>query len=60
MPAEQFVMPAVVVIGLWIVLQLWQGAGSLGRLGHAGGVAYLAHLGGAAAGLPTVLIVLKN
>jgi membrane associated rhomboid family serine protease len=40
-----------VVIGLWIGIQIWQGAGSFGRLGNVGGVAYLAHVGGAASGL---------
>jgi membrane associated rhomboid family serine protease len=45
------VMPAVLVIGLWIVLQLWLGFGSIGRLGEGGGVAYLAHVGGAATGI---------
>ena len=44
-------VPAVVVIGLWIGIQVWQGAGSFGRLGNVGGVAYLAHVGGAVAGL---------
>jgi membrane associated rhomboid family serine protease len=44
-------MPAVVVIGLWIGLQIWQGAGSIGRLGVTGGVAYLAHVGGAVTGI---------
>jgi membrane associated rhomboid family serine protease len=44
-------MPAVMVIGAWILLQIWQGAGSIGRLGAVGGVAYLAHVGGAATGI---------
>ncbi len=44
-------MPAVMVIGGWIVLQIWQGVGSFGRLGSSGGVAYLAHVGGAATGI---------
>jgi membrane associated rhomboid family serine protease len=44
-------VPAVVVIGLWIALQVWSGLGSIGRLGQVGGVAYLAHIGGAAAGI---------
>jgi membrane associated rhomboid family serine protease len=45
------VVPAVLVIGLWIAFQVWQGAGTIGRLGNRGGVAYLAHVGGAAAGI---------
>jgi len=44
-------MPALYVIGAWILLQLLQGVGSVDRLGESGGVAYLAHLGGAATGI---------
>ena len=50
------IMPAFVVIGVWIVLQVVQGYGSIGRLGEVGGVAYLAHIGGAAAGLVVALL----
>ena len=45
------VLPAVVVIGGWIALQIWLGAGSLRRAGDSGGVAYLAHVGGAVTGI---------
>jgi membrane associated rhomboid family serine protease len=45
------VLPAVIVIGGWIALQIWLGAGSLGRAGESGGVAYLAHVGGALTGI---------
>lgn len=44
-------MPAVLVIGGWILLQVWQGVGSVGHLGETGGVAYLAHIGGAVTGI---------
>jgi membrane associated rhomboid family serine protease len=44
-------LPAVVVIGGWIVLQIWSGAGSIRKSGESGGVAYLAHVGGAATGI---------
>lgn len=44
-------MPALAVIGLWIGLQVWEGFGSLGRAGQTGGVAYLAHVGGAVTGI---------
>jgi membrane associated rhomboid family serine protease len=44
-------MPAVVVIGIWIAMQIWEGVGSIGKLGESGGVAYLAHIGGALTGL---------
>ncbi len=43
-------MPAFLVIGAWIVIQIAGGYGSIGHLGEVGGVAYLAHIGGAAAG----------
>lgn len=48
-----FLVPALVAVGLWIVLQVWQGIGSFRHVGQAGGVAYLAHVGGAATGLFT-------
>ena len=44
-------VPALLVIGLWIVMQLISGAGSLIAAGPGGGVAYLAHVGGFAGGL---------
>jgi membrane associated rhomboid family serine protease len=44
-------MPAILVIGVWIVMQVWEGVGSIGRLGESGGVAYLAHVGGALTGI---------
>jgi len=45
-------MPALVVIGLWIVLQLFSGFGALATTTSAetGGVAYMAHIGGFIAG----------
>ena len=45
------VLPAVIVIGGWIVLQIWLGAGSFRKIGESGGVAYLAHVGGALTGI---------
>jgi membrane associated rhomboid family serine protease len=45
------VLPAVIVIGGWIALQIWMGAGSFHRGGDSGGVAYLAHVGGALTGI---------
>jgi membrane associated rhomboid family serine protease len=50
-------IPAVVLLGLWIVLQLFIGAATLGAdVESAGGVAYFAHIGGFVAGM--ILIVL--
>jgi membrane associated rhomboid family serine protease len=45
------VMPALVVIGGWIALQIYLGAGALRQSGDSGGVAYLAHVGGALTGI---------
>ena len=44
-------MPALIVIGFWIVLQLVSGVGSISHAAGTGGVAYMAHIGGFAAGL---------
>jgi membrane associated rhomboid family serine protease len=44
-------MPALVVIGLWIVLQFFSGIGSIANTADTGGVAYMAHIGGFFAGL---------
>ena len=45
------VVPAYVMIGLWIVLQFVLGAASLGYTQQSGGVAYGAHVGGFICGL---------
>jgi membrane associated rhomboid family serine protease len=45
------VVPAYVMIGLWIVLQFVYGAASLGYTQQSGGVAYGAHAGGFLCGL---------
>ncbi len=50
-------VPALLVIGLWIVLQLVSGIGSIAnttQTGDAGGIAYMAHVGGFFAGLVLV------
>ena len=43
-------MPAFIVLGLWIALQLISGVGTIGNA-DVGGVAYMAHIGGFVAGL---------
>ena len=48
-------IPAMVVLGFWIVLQLLSG---LGSFGSSGGVAFFAHVGGFLAGMG-LLFVLK-
>jgi membrane associated rhomboid family serine protease len=45
-------VPALVVLGLWFVLQLFSGVASItSHAGETGGVAFMAHVGGFAAGL---------
>lgn len=44
-------MSALTVIGLWIILQLFSGIGSITSTADTGGVAYMAHIGGFFAGL---------
>lgn len=44
-------VPAIVVLGMWIAMQLFQGYGSLQNTGESGGVAYGAHIGGFVAGI---------
>jgi membrane associated rhomboid family serine protease len=43
-------VPALIVIGLWILLQFVSGIGSISNTADTGGVAYMAHIGGFAAG----------
>jgi membrane associated rhomboid family serine protease len=44
-------MPALIVLGFWIVLQLISGVGTIATTSaDVGGVAYMAHVGGFAAG----------
>src|SRR5262249_30924490 len=46
-------MPALVVLGMWILLQLFSGVGSIAHTdesANVGGVAYMAHIGGFIAG----------
>ena len=49
-------LPALVVIGLWIVLQFFSGVGSILGTAAEGGVAYMAHIGGFIVGLVLALI----
>ena len=50
-----FSLPAFVVLGIWIALQLFGGFGSLGTDG--GGVAYWAHIGGFVAGIVAIGLI---
>jgi len=49
-------VPALIVIGLWGVLQFISGFGSLTNIGESGGVAYMAHVGGFVAGIVLVFL----
>ncbi len=44
-------VPAIMMLGLWIVLQFINGFGSVAETPETGGVAYLAHIGGFVAGM---------
>ncbi len=52
-------IPAVIILGLWFVLQLFSGVGSLGvrDAQDLGGVAYFAHIGGFVAGMLLIVIL---
>jgi len=53
-------MPALIVIGLWFVLQLFSGIGSIAATADTGGVAYMAHIGGFITGLVLAFILRGN
>ncbi|HWH23400.1 MAG TPA: rhomboid family intramembrane serine protease, partial [Candidatus Limnocylindria bacterium] len=44
-------VPAIVVIGLWAVLQFFGGLGQIAVTEQTGGVAYMAHIGGFVVGV---------
>ncbi len=50
-------LPALVVIGFWIVLQFFSGVGSILGMAEDDGVAYMAHIGGFIVGLVLALIL---
>ena len=50
-------VPAIVVLGLWIVIQFINGIGSMATTRETGGVAYMAHIGGVVAGLLLVKLI---
>jgi membrane associated rhomboid family serine protease len=49
-------LPALIVIGFWIVLQFFSGIGSIANTAQTGGVAYMAHIGGFLAGLALTFV----
>ena len=50
-------VPAIVVLGLWIVIQLFNGIGSMAATTETSGVAYMAHVGGFVTGLVLVKLL---
>jgi membrane associated rhomboid family serine protease len=53
-------MPALIVIGFWIILQLFSGIGSITAAADTGGVAYMAHIGGFIAGFVLTFLFRGN
>ena len=53
-------VPALIVIGLWIVLQFLSGVGSIAAATQTGGVAYMAHIGGFLAGFVLTFLLRGN
>jgi len=49
--------PALIVVGLWGVLQFVSGFGQVTSAGNRGGVAYMAHVGGFVAGMVLVFLL---
>jgi membrane associated rhomboid family serine protease len=50
-------LPALIVIGMWIVLQFFSGIGSIADSAQTGGVAYMAHIGGFLAGFALTFLL---
>lgn len=56
----QFVeLPALIVLGFWFILQLFNGLASLGVNTMSGGVAFFAHVGGFVAGLLIAQLMIR-
>ncbi|HEX6739281.1 MAG TPA: rhomboid family intramembrane serine protease [Vicinamibacteria bacterium] len=50
-------VPAVFMLGLWILIQFVNGMGEIANTPETGGVAYMAHIGGFVAGLILIAIM---
>lgn len=50
-------VPAVVMLGLWILIQFVSGFGTIANTEETGGVAYMAHIGGFIAGMALVTLM---
>ena len=53
-------IPAMWFLGIWFVLQLWEGGFAILQPESGGGTAFFAHLGGFVFGLVTVRLVIKR
>jgi len=53
-------VPALIVIGFWVVLQIFSGIGSISNTANTGGVAYMAHIGGFIAGFALTFLLRGN
>lgn len=53
-------VPAIIVIGFWFVIQFFSSVGMSGDVEGEGGVAYMAHIGGFIAGLIITFFLRKN
>ncbi len=53
-------MPALIVVGLWFVLQIFSGIDSISQTADTGGVAYMAHIGGFVAGFVLTFLLGGN
>ena len=53
-------VPALMAIGLWIVLQFFSGFASIAGTADTGGVAYMAHIGGFIAGFVLTFLLRGN
>jgi membrane associated rhomboid family serine protease len=50
-------VPAIVMLGMWILIQFVNGVGSVARTPETGGVAYIAHIAGFVAGLALIKLL---
>ena len=53
-------VPAIFVLGFWIVIQMINGVGSMAATTETAGVAYMAHIGGFVAGLALVKLMVPQ
>jgi len=53
-------VPALIVIGLWFILQLFSGLGSITDTANTGGVAFMAHIGGFVTGFVLTFLFRGN